>query len=147
MMVSLSLLLTLIACPLSLSLVCFLMADCNESPLEVRCRGVDIASSISCFSQSARIYIATTDGGDATSLTVRPWFDAVTDLQAQVCTADTPSQRQQLFFRGDQLQEDGRVLAQHGVIAGCTIQLVSVVISGWLVGVDVCSFSVCFFEW
>ena len=60
-----------------------------------------------------------------TSLTVRPWFDCVKDLQAQVSCADTPSQRQQLFFRGEQLQEDGRVLALHGVIAECTIQLVS----------------------
>ena len=80
--------------------------------------------------QSARIHIATTDGGAVTSVTVRPWIDAVTNLQAQVFATDTPSQRQQLFFRGEQLQEDGRVLAQHGVIAGCTIQLVSAVISG-----------------
>ena len=78
--------------------------------------------------QSARIYVSAADGDALTSLTVRPWFDAVTDLQAQVCVVDTqstPSQRQQLFFRGDQLLEDGRVLAQHGVIAECTIQLVS----------------------
>ena len=59
-----------------------------------------------------------------TSVTVRPWLDTVTNLQAQVF-ADTPSQRQQFFFRGDRLQKDGRVLAQHGVIAGCTINLVS----------------------
>ncbi len=60
-----------------------------------------------------------------TSVTVRPWVDTVTDLQAKVFAADTPSQRQQLFFRGDRLQEDGRVLAQHGVIEGCSIHLVS----------------------
>ena len=60
-----------------------------------------------------------------TSVTVRPWVDTVTDLQAKVFAADTPSQRQQLFFRGDRLQEDGRVLTQHGVIEGCTIHLVS----------------------
>ena len=75
--------------------------------------------------QNVRICIATTDGGAVTSLTVRPWFDTVTGLQSLVSSADTPSQRQQLFFRGDRLQEDGRVLAQHGVIAGCTINLVS----------------------
>ena len=72
-----------------------------------------------------QIYIATTDGDDVTSLNVRPWFDSVKDLQAQVRTADTPSQRQQLFFRGVRLQEDGRVLALHGAVAECTIQLVS----------------------
>ena len=60
-----------------------------------------------------------------TSVTVRPWVDTVTDLQAQVFAADTPSQRQHLFFRGNQLQEDGRVLAQRGVSEGCTIHLVS----------------------
>ena len=77
------------------------------------------------FLQSARIHLTTTDGGAVTSVTVRPWLDMVTDLQAQVFAVDTPSQRQQLFFRGDQLQEDGRVLALHGMIAECTIQLVS----------------------
>ena len=81
------------------------------------------------LSQSVRIYIAATDGDSVTSITVRPWFDGVKDLQAQVFAADTPSQRQQLFFRDDQLQEDGRVLAKHGVIPDCTIQLVSAVIS------------------
>ena len=59
------------------------------------------------------------------SLTVRPWFDMVEDLQAKAFAADTPEQRQQLFFDGKQLQDDGRVLAQLGVVAETTIQLVS----------------------
>ena len=63
------------------------------------------------------------------SLTVRPWFDMVEDLQAKAFAADTPEQRQQLFFDGKQLQEDGRVLAQHGVVAGTTVQLVSARVS------------------
>ena len=103
----------------------FLERDRNETNLEMGESSVGIASPVACCSQSVRIFIATTDGDAVTSLTVRPWFDWVKDLQAQVCTADTPSQRQQLFFRGEQLQEDGRVLALHGVIAECTIQLVS----------------------
>ena len=60
-----------------------------------------------------------------TSLTVRPWFESIEDLQAKAFAADTPEQRQQLFLGGKQLQEDGRVLAQHGVVAGTTIHLVS----------------------
>ena len=60
-----------------------------------------------------------------TSLTVRPWFDIVNDLQSQAFAIDTPSQRQQLLLDGKRLKEDGRVLAQHGVVEECTIQLVS----------------------
>ena len=62
-----------------------------------------------------------------TSLMVRPWFDMVTDLQAQAFAIDTPSQRQQLFCDGKRLQDDGRVLALHGVVAASTIPLVSAV--------------------
>ena len=64
------------------------------------------------------------DGGASTSLMVRPWFDTVADLQAQAFAIDTPSQRQQLRLDGNLLQDDGRVLAQHGVVAECTMQLV-----------------------
>ena len=103
----------------------FLERDRNETNLEMGESSVGIASPAACCSQSARIYIATTDGDAVTSLTVRPGFDWVKDLQGQVRAADTPSQRQQLFFRGDRLQEDGRVLALHGVITECTIHLVS----------------------
>ena len=103
----------------------FLERDRNETNLEMGESSVGIASPAACCSQSVRIFIATTDGDAVTSLTVRPWFDCVKDLQAHVSSADTPSQRQQLFFRDDQLQEDGRVLTLHGVIAECTIQLVS----------------------
>ena len=77
-----------------------------------------------CISQSVQIYITSSDGA-VTSLTVRPWFDSVKDLRAQVLHTDAPPQRQQLFFQGNQLHSDGRVLAQHGVIAECTINLVS----------------------
>ena len=59
------------------------------------------------------------------SLTIRPWFDTVGELQAQAFATDTPSQRQQLFLGDKLLQDDGRVLAQHGVVAETTIQLVS----------------------
>ena len=65
--------------------------------------------------------------GDAlTTLTVRPWFDTVEDLQVQAFASDTPSQRQQLILDSKRLQDDGRVLALHGVVAECTVQLVSV---------------------
>ena len=57
---------------------------------------------------------------------VRPWFDTVEDLQAQAFASDTPSQRQQLVLAGKRLKDDGRVLALHGVVAECIIQLVSV---------------------
>jgi len=49
----------------------------------------------------------------------------VEDLQAKAFAADTPEQRQQLFLDGKQLQDNGRVLAQHGIVAETTIQLVS----------------------
>ena len=49
----------------------------------------------------------------------------VEDLQAKAFAADTPEQRQQLFLDGKRLQEDGRVLAQHGIVAQTTVQLVS----------------------
>ena len=62
-----------------------------------------------------------------TSLSVRPWLDDIRILQAQVFPTDTPSQRQQLFLGDKQLEDDGRVLAQHGVVADSTIQLVSVI--------------------
>ena len=61
-----------------------------------------------------------------TSLMVRPWFDTVADLQAQAFAIDIPSQRQQLRLYGTLLQDDGRVLAQHGVVAECSMQLVCV---------------------
>ena len=57
------------------------------------------------------------EGGASTSLTVRPWFDTVADLQAQAFAIDIPSQRQQLFLDGKRLQDDGRALALHGVVA------------------------------
>ena len=76
-------------------------------------------------SQSARINVSTIEGGAVTSLTVRPWLDTVNNLQARVFATGTPSQRQQLFVRGERLQDDGRVLAQLGVNTGCTIHLVS----------------------
>ncbi len=66
------------------------------------------------------------DGGASTTLTVRPWFDTVADLQAQAFAIDIPSQRQQLRLDGNLLQDDGRVLAQHGVVAECSMQLVCV---------------------
>ena len=65
------------------------------------------------------------DGDVVASLTVRPWFDTVGDLQAQAFATDTPWQRQRLLLRGKPLQDNGRVLARHGVVAECTIQLVS----------------------
>ena len=77
--------------------------------------------------QSVRIYVGTIEGNDVTSLSVRPWLDDIGILQTQVFSTDTPSQRQQLFLGDKQLEDDGRVLAQHGVVAESTIQLVSVV--------------------
>ena len=82
-----------------------------------------------CSPQSARIFVRTPDGDDVASLTVRPWFDMVADLQAQVFASDTPSQRQQLLFGNKRLQNDGSFLAQHGVVAGATVHLVSELVS------------------
>ena len=62
-----------------------------------------------------------------TSLSVRPWLDDIRILQAQVFSNDTPSQRQQLLLGDKLLEDDGCVLAQHGVVAESTIQLVSIV--------------------
>ena len=61
-----------------------------------------------------------------TTITMRPWFDTVEDLQAKAFASDTPSQRQQLILDGKRLTDDGRVLALRGVVAECTIQLVCV---------------------
>ena len=72
-----------------------------------------------------QIYLSQKGGDAVVSLTVRPWFESVEDLQLKAFAADTPGQRQQLFLDGKQLQEDGGVLAQHGIVAGTTIQLVS----------------------
>ena len=72
-----------------------------------------------------RIFVSTSDGEDVISLIVRPWFDMVVDIEAQVFASDTPSQRQQLFLGSKRLQDDGSVLAQHGVIAEVTVHLVS----------------------
>ena len=72
-----------------------------------------------------RIFISTPDGDEVVSLTVRPWFDMLADIQARVFANDTPSQRQQLFLGSKRLQDDGSVLAQHGVIAEVTVHLVS----------------------
>ena len=71
------------------------------------------------------INISTTAKDDIVSLTVRPWFDMVEDIRSQVCSIDTPSQRQQLFLGSKRLHEDGRVLALHGVVAGSTVHLVN----------------------
>ena len=46
-------------------------------------------------------------------------------MQTRAFAMDTPPQRQQLFFDGERLKEDGRVLAQHGVVTDTAIQLVS----------------------
>ena len=72
-----------------------------------------------------RIFIRTGNDDDARSITVRPWFDMVMDLEARTFAKDAPSQRQQLVLDGKRLEEDGRVLALHGVVAECTIRLVS----------------------
>ena len=64
-------------------------------------------------------------GDGLTTFTVRPWLDTVEDLQARAFAPDTPSQRQQLVLEGKPLRDDGRVLALHGVVAECTIRLVS----------------------
>ena len=85
----------------------------------------DLRVPVICSPQSVRISVCTPDGDAVASLTVRPWFDMVADIQAQVFASDTPSQRQQLFLGSKRLQDDGSVLAQHGVIAGVTVHLVS----------------------
>ena len=76
--------------------------------------------------QCVRIHVSTANDDDLRSITVRPWFDMVTDLEAQTFAKDTPPQRQQLILDGKRLKDDGRVLALRGVVAECTIQLVCV---------------------
>ena len=76
--------------------------------------------------QCVRIRVSTANDDGLRSITVRPWFDMVTDLEAQTFAKDTPAQRQQLILDGKRLKDDGRVLALHGVVAECTVQLVSV---------------------
>lgn len=95
-------------------------------------RGVVVASHarVPRSPQNVEIYVSPIDGDDSTktSITVRPWLDTVKDLQAKVFVSDTPKQRQQLFLvggGGERLQDDGVVLALHGVMAKSTIQLVS----------------------
>ena len=73
--------------------------------------------------QSVKINIVEAD--NVASLSVRPWFDTAKDLELQAFAANTPSRRQQLLLEDKQLKDDGRVLALHGVVAGCTIKLVS----------------------
>ena len=105
-----------------------LWRDCNEFPLAWS-RGVGVFITRTCLPrrlQSARIFVSPIDRDAWTSFTVRPWFDTVEDLQVQAFAAGTPSQRQQFFLDGKLLQDDGRVLALHGVVADSRIQLVSV---------------------
>ena len=76
--------------------------------------------------QIAKIDIVTIKGDDVASLSVRPWFDTLKEFQVQAFAADTPSRRQQLLLDGKRLKDDRRVLELHGVVAECTIELVSV---------------------
>ena len=78
-----------------------------------------------------------------TTITVRPWLDTVEDLQAKAFASDTPSQRQQLILDGRRLKDDGRVLALHGVVAECTIQLVCVCVSKDLLSANHLASTVC----
>ena len=94
---------------------------CTPNPNANRNRNL----TVTLTSQSVSINISTTAKDDIVSLTVRPWFDMVEDIRSQVCSIDTPSQRLQLFLGSKRLQKDGRVLAQHGVVAGSTVHLVS----------------------
>ena len=70
------------------------------------------------------------DGESVATVTVHLSFDGVASLEDKVFDADVPRQRQHLLFEGLPLQDDRRVLAQHGVKAGSTIQLVSGVRAG-----------------
>ena len=56
---------------------------------------------------------------------MRLWTDDVASLEDKVFVADTPRQRQRIWFAGSRLQDDGRVLAQYGLVAECTVHLVS----------------------
>ena len=79
-----------------------------------------------CSPQSAQIYVSLNGTASATPLRLRLWFDTVAELESQAFAlcADTPSPRQQLYLGDKRLQDDGRVLALHGVMPGCTIRLV-----------------------
>merc|ERR1719174_1085392 len=94
-------------------------ANGDGSQFEV-VEGVSLATGT-----SVQIHVSPIDGDTLASYTVRPWFDDGQHLQAQAFAKNTPSQRQQLFFDGKQLKEDGNVLALHGVAAECTLQLVT----------------------
>ena len=79
--------------------------------------------------QGAEIFIKTKLGQMVATVTVHPWADGVRSLETQVFDPAVPSQRQYLLFAGARLQEDGRVLAQHGVVAESTVYLVSELVS------------------
>ena len=79
--------------------------------------------------QGAEIFIKTKLGQMVATVTVHPWADGVNTLETQVFDPAVPSQRQYLLFAGARLQEDGRVLAQHGVVAESTVYLVSELVS------------------
>ena len=72
-----------------------------------------------CQPQSARVYVSTAGADVANTLIVRPWFDTVRELQSQAFATNTPPQRQQLFLGDRRLQDDGRVLALHGLSWAC----------------------------
>ena len=78
-----------------------------------------------CSTQTVEISVGTTGGDDVVFLNVRPWYDLVQDLQSQAFGSEAPSHRQQLLLDGKRMKEDGRVLAQHGVLAGSAVILVS----------------------
>merc|ERR1719201_1799035 len=90
----------------------------NESQFKA-VEGVSLATGT-----NARVHVSLSDGEATSTFTVRPWFDTIEALQAQTFATDTPSQRQQLVLDGKRLKDDGCVLALHGVVEECTIQVV-----------------------
>ena len=60
-----------------------------------------------------------------TTVSAQPILDTVDLVHARIRQAiQIPVQRQQLLFEGQELQCDGRTLAEHGVQADSTLQLV-----------------------
>ena len=81
---------------------------------------------------SVPISVTTSDGAAVTTVSVQLNVDTVYQICVRI-SDDTyasseaehiPVQRQQLFFKGQELPQDGRTLAKHGVVRESTLHLV-----------------------
>ena len=72
------------------------------------------------------LHITTPDGEAVTTISVQPSVDTVHQVCVRISeTTRIPELRQQLLLADKELQHDVRTLAEHGVVADSTIQLVN----------------------